>query len=286
MEFTPSQQQQWNAIIIDCMQAFDRLCREHHIPYYCIGGTAIGVVRHQGMIPWDDDIDVGIPRPDYDRLLALCQTMNLGNYEMMTPQQEGYPYNFAKFCNKQTTLVEYANVPCMHGIYIDVFPIDGTAPTKEEAVRLVKRYTRWRNKINAALTRHTLKEFFALTLKPGEWGRATVQILSVLLGRERMRKFILRRMNKIISTYDYKDATLIVNYNGFYAAREIFPKAWSNKLIEMPFEGFPVYMMEGYDNYLRNVYNDYMQLPPVEQRVSHHPHAFIDMSQRVIPTLF
>ena len=73
MELTPEQRTQWKAIITGCLQQFITLCEEHRLTYYCVGGTAIGAVRHQGLIPWDDDIVVAMPRPDYDRFLELCR---------------------------------------------------------------------------------------------------------------------------------------------------------------------------------------------------------------------
>ena len=71
-EVTKELQPKWNAVIVDVFAAFIRICEQYGLRYFCAGGTAIGAVRHQGMIPWDDDIDVFMPRPDYDRFLALA----------------------------------------------------------------------------------------------------------------------------------------------------------------------------------------------------------------------
>ena len=81
-EITPDLQPKWNAIILDILKKFISICEEHHLTYYCCGGTAIGAIRHHGMIPWDDDIDVFMPRPDYDRLLDICgENGDLGGRE-------------------------------------------------------------------------------------------------------------------------------------------------------------------------------------------------------------
>ena len=283
MEQTPEERERWKAIIIGCLQKFLALCEEHNLTYYCVGGTAIGAVRHRGLIPWDDDIDVAMPRPDYDRFIKICQSADLGDYELATPAMKGYPCHFAKLCDKRTTLIERRTVPCVYGLHLDVFPIDGTAPDKEEAKRLQDKYRRWSNKLDAALTRNTLCQYLALALKPKEWGRMAVQTAAFLLGRERVRKFIMNQLDRLAKMYDYSTATLVVNYDGAYLDREIFPKAWAETLCDKPFEHLTVKLPSNYDAYLRNIYSNYMELPPAEKRVGHHNHAYLDLYRRVKP---
>lgn len=281
MELTPEQRSQWKTIIIGCLQKFISLCEEHGLTYYCVGGTAIGAVRHQGLIPWDDDIDVAMPRPDYDRFLKLCRNTDLGDYELATPDRKGYPCHFAKLCDKRTTLIEKRDVPCVYGLYIDVFPIDGTAPDMTEAKRLLGRYKQWSNKLDAALTRHTLRQYLAMAAKPKEWGRMAVQTAAILLGRETVRRFIIGRLDRMARRYDYSSATLVANYDGAYREREIFPKAWTDTLCDKPFGHLTVKLPGNYDAYLKNIYTNYMEFPPVEQRVCHHLHDYLDLNKRV-----
>lgn len=281
MELTPEQRTQWKAIITGCLQQFITLCEEHRLTYYCVGGTAIGAVRHQGLIPWDDDIDVAMPRPDYDRFLELCKRQDLGDYELATPERKGYPCHFAKLCDRRTTLIEKRDVPCVYGLYIDIFPIDGTAPDMAEAKRLLRKYKQWNNKLDAALTRHTLRQYLALALKPKEWGRMAVQTAAVIIGRERVRRYIIHRLDSMARQYDYTTATLVANYDGAYREREIFPKAWTDTLCDKPFEHLTVKLPGNYDAYLKNIYTDYTQLPPEEQRVCHHLHDYLDLNKRV-----
>lgn len=281
MELTPEQRTQWKAIITGCLQQFITLCEEHRLTYYCVGGTAIGAVRHQGLIPWDDDIDVAMPRPDYDRFLELCKRQDLGDYELATPERKGYPCHFAKLCDRRTTLIEKRDVPCVYGLYIDIFPIDGTAPDMAEAKRLLRKYKQWNNKLDAALTLHTLRQYLALALKPKEWGRMAVQTAAVIIGRERVRRYIIHRLDSMARLYDYTTATLVANYDGAYREREIFPKAWTDTLCDKPFEHLTVKLPGNYDAYLKNIYTDYMQLPPEEQRVCHHLHDYLDLNKRV-----
>lgn len=98
---------EWNAAILDILKTFISICHTHNLRYYCCAGTAIGAVRHHGMIPWDDDIDVIMPRPDYDRFLEIARHEDFGNYEVVTPyNNERYPLYFSKLVNKNTTLIE------------------------------------------------------------------------------------------------------------------------------------------------------------------------------------
>ena len=80
---------EWKRIITDVLREFHDLCHRHGLTYYAVGGTAIGAVRHKGIIPWDDDIDVAMPRPDYDRFVEICRTENLGGYELVSAETHG-----------------------------------------------------------------------------------------------------------------------------------------------------------------------------------------------------
>ena len=113
---------EWNATILDILKAFMKICKDNGLTYYCCAGTAIGAVRHHGIIPWDDDIDVIMPRPDYDRLLEIAKTVDFGKYEIITPyDDETYPLYFSKISNRNTTLIEDRQIPCVIGLYVDIF---------------------------------------------------------------------------------------------------------------------------------------------------------------------
>ena len=93
---------------------FDRICRAANIPYVMSGGTLLGAVRHKGFIPWDDDIDVFMPRPDYDRLMDICARQDMGRYELCTPYNtDNYFMHFSKLCRRDTTIMERVDTPCV-----------------------------------------------------------------------------------------------------------------------------------------------------------------------------
>ena len=264
-----------------CLHKFVEICEAHKLTYFCVGGTVIGAVRHGGMIPWDDDIDIAMPRPDYDRFLELCKTIDLGHYELATPEMKGYPFFFSKFCAKETSLIEIENVPCLYGIFIDIFPIDGTSSDKAEATRMMKTFKRCSNKIDATIAHLTFGEYLSLLFQPKQWGRMAFQTAAFLFGRETIRKRLINKLNAIATSHDFNTSQYIANYGGAWAEKEIHPKEWILPLTKKHFEDTEVYIPGNYHEYLTQMYGDYMQLPPVEKRISHHNHAFVDLYKRV-----
>lgn len=281
--FSDEEKKKWNDILIGCLRKLMEICKEHNLTYFCLGGTVIGAVRHGGMIPWDDDIDIAMPRPDYDRFLQLCKSIDLGHYELATPEMKGYPFFFAKFCDKNTSLIELENVPCLYGIYIDIFPIDGTAPDRTEATRLMRKFKRCSNKIDATIAHLSLREYLSLALQPKHWGRMAFQTAAFLFGRETIRKRLINKLNAIASAHDFSTAVNIANYGGAWAEKEIHPKEWILPLTQKSFEGIDVNIPGNYHDYLTQMYGDYMQLPPIEKRISHHNHAYVDLNGRTRP---
>ena len=281
-ELTPQEFAEWKRIITDVLHGFHDLCHRNNLTYYGIGGTAIGAVRHKGIIPWDDDIDVGMPRPDFDRFIEICRTSDLGKYELVTAEtHEGYNLSFPKFCNKDTTLVERADTPCVIGLFIDVFPLDSTSDDKREVEMLVKRYIKLRNRLEAICTHNTFPEYISLLKDPHEWGRFVVKTFGYFF-RSRMRRYFLRKMDAIFRKYPYGTTQNVINYGGAYGIRELFSMdILKGKAVNVPFEDVSIDLMPGYDRYLRGVYGDYMQLPPEEKRIAHHLKAFYDLHKRV-----
>ncbi len=279
-EVTPEQQPQWNSIILDVLAEFIRICKAHQLTYFCCGGTAIGAIRHQGMIPWDDDIDVFMPRPDYDRFVDIASHMDLGNYELVSPYTHpNYPLFFVKLCNRLTTLQEQEDIPCVYGLYVDIFPIDGAPDDIEQARAMERRFTKTKHKLEAISTHITFGEYLHLLTMPKEWGRFARKTLGFFC-RQAYRRKLLRQMHDICYQYDYQTANLVAVYCGSYGPKEVFPKQWLQGTVAFPFEGMTVDLPKGYDQYLRQYYGDYMQLPPEEKRQSHHLKAYFNMNQR------
>ncbi len=280
MIVTKEQQPRWNNIITDVLHCFIKICKENDLTYFCCGGTAIGAIRHQGMIPWDDDIDVFMPRPDYDKFVQITTSISSEDYEVVTPRRkENYPLYFAKLCNKQTTLQETKDVPCVYGLYIDIFPIDGAPNDYEQARTMERRFTKIKNKLQAISTHNTFIDYMMLLIKPKEWGRFVRKTIGFFF-RSLYRKHLLQQLDAISYKHKYEDSTLVAVYCGSYGPKEVFPKAWLDGNISFQFEGLDVDLPIGYDDYLRQYYGNYMQLPPEEKRISHHNKAYFNLRER------
>ena len=280
-EVTKELQPRWNAVIIDVLSVFIRICKAQGLRYFCAGGTAIGAVRHQGMIPWDDDIDVFMPRPDYDRFLALAAHSMPEGYEVLSPYAtKDYPMYFAKMCNARTTLLENERIPCVFGLYIDIFPLDGACDDVETCYWEKRRFKRLMNKLEAVSTHNSFGEYVGLLTKRREWGRFAVKTVAFCC-RSWLRRWLLKQMDSIAYGHDYALSSRVVTYSGAYQRQEIYPKAWLETPQMFAFEGLMVNLPHDYDAYLRHFFGDYMTLPPVEQRASHHQKVFFDLDKRL-----
>ena len=262
-ELTPEEQPRWNSIINGVMRHFIAICKEHSLTYFCCGGTAIGAVRHHGMIPWDDDVDVFMPRPDYDRFVQIASRQLPDGLELMTPYSKAdYPLYFVKLCDSRTTLQEEVEVPCVYGLYIDIFPIDGAPDDIEQARAMERRFTKTKHKLEAISSHVSFADYLHLLTQPKEWGRFARKTLAFFC-RQAYRRKLLRQMEAICRQYDYNSSTLVAVYCGSYGPKEVFPKAWLQGQVMFAYEDMEVALPSGYDNYLRQYYGDYMQLPPV-----------------------
>lgn len=216
---------EWNATILDILKAFMEICKTHNLRYYCCAGTAIGAARHHGMIPWDDDIDVLMPRPDYDRLLEIAKKEDFGKYEVVTPyNNESYPLYFSKLVNRETTLIEEKERPCIIGLYVDIFPLDATDDDLETAKALYRKYSKTINRLNAVTTHNTFGEYLSLLLHKETWGRFSIKTLAFFF-RSRLRHRLISQMDEMSHRYDFETAKNVLVNTGSYHYKEIFPKA-------------------------------------------------------------
>ena len=206
----------------------------------------------------------------------------MGDFELILPEEKAnYPLPFIKLCDRRTTLIEHDNTPCVIGLYVDIFPLDGTSSNIEEAAMLKRRYVRLWNKLEAISTRSSFTEHIALLARPHEWGRFAVKTMAFFC-RSTVRSLLLKKLDAISRKYDYETSDTVIIYGGSYGEREIMPKTFcQGECIEMPFDGITILMPSGYKDYLTRIYGDYMQLPPEEKRVSHHYHAVLDLTKRL-----
>lgn len=242
---------------IDILDQFATYCDGNHLKYSLTGGTLIGAVRHKGFIPWDDDIDVAMPRADYERFLS---SFNVEGYRIITPHNnEKYVYPFAKLVNSKTRIIEHADTDSDLGIYIDIFPID-CIPRKS-----ITSYYRKRKILE-----------FVMSCKMAERkkSRMVIKQAVMLLFRKLFARIGLnnlgKKIDKMSSQYDSSTSEMAGNIVWGYGPREIVKKEFFEAYTLLDFEGKKYSALQEYHEFLTAIYGDYMQLPPADQRVLKH----------------
>lgn len=255
-------------MLLEMFQWFHELCEENGLRYYAIGGTALGAVRHQGFIPWDDDIDVGMPRSDYERLeeIMKARAQDLYILETLNSGGEEYFYPCAKLYDTRTTLIENTRLKIKRGIYLDIFPLDGIGNSEIESKQNY-RPIYW--KFNLFLTR-------VVGIRQGrnKLKNAAVMVARLIPEKILDNRKLLQSLNEDCKKYNFDDCMWVGNLMGAWRFKELVPKEFLGEPTLYEFEGRQFYGPEKSDQYLTCIYGNWRQLPPVEKQVSHHD--FID----------
>ena len=234
-------------------------CEAHGLRYFLSSGTLIGAVRHKGYIPWDDDIDISMPRKDYDIFVRDFKDPS-GRYSVMNPKTEKeYYYTFAKVVDERTIMLEDEVAGYEIGIYMDIFPIDYVPDDENKRKRLFRlKYLLY--KIRRCKLSHVNPYASRLAFYFYRYLPVTVSVLewwieSLVISKKETNRVC--NMSEAGPRYDHS-----------YSASSIADS------IDIEFEGKMYKTMVGYDEYLTASYGDYMTLPPVEKRETHHFKAF------------
>ena len=236
----------------------DRICRNHNIKYSMIGGTMIGAIRHQGFIPWDDDIDFAMLRSEYNRFIEACQLDLDDRFLVQTENNERfYAFSFAKIMLKGTRMCEEfsRNVEINHCIWVDVFPLDNLPDNIATT-----KYTKFFN--------HVLKNLIWVKCGYGEEFRKK-QIkynLMRIVSLPFTITFLKRQRYKLITGYNEKKTNRV--FLSDYPHIQFY-RSWFDCVEDFQFEDCHFEGITQYDQYLSKQFGNYMDLPPLEQRKAH-----------------
>ena len=258
--------------LLNMLKWFHDYCVKHEITYYALGGTLLGAVRHKGFIPWDDDIDIGLPRRDYEKLIACMSKEELGQYVLETPGEKKDNVSlYCKIFDTTTTRVWNGRRKIRRGIFLDIFPLDGIGNTPKEAR---KNYKKILFRINLHLSR-------ACALKKGRpfYKNAAIVVGHLIPETVKMRKRRVNKINRVCASRSFDEYKYAGNLLGAWKYREIVERTWFGEPTLYPFEDMEIYGPENAHAYLTGVYGDYMQLPPEEKRVSSHDYLLLDLEK-------
>lgn len=254
------------AIQLDIMAEVDEFCKKNGIRYSLCGGTLLGAVRHKGYIPWDDDIDLMMPREDYDRFAReFCSERSVLQDLRKDP-------NVIEICLKvfrrNTMMTDTQFGRNLWGIYIDIFPIDGAPESFLEhcnhILMLRKRLPR-------------VCPFYKTVAKNKSLWFAKYIIKRIAFPFYGNVLEIKKEIETVAHFVPFETSPNAGVILGSYGVREVVKKSVFDSYIELPFEGKQFPAIKDFDTYLRAIYGDYMKLPPVEQRISHHLYdSFVD----------
>lgn len=252
---------------------------KHNLRWFVGQGSCIGAVRHHGLIPWDDDIDLLMPRDDYDKLISLHEEMKGTGYELVSWKTHETMIPFVKIVDRNTTIWEVKYHPYISGVFVDVFPMELSSKTKDEIIKDLKCYDNTLRKYRSSMTSYSWKDIFELGINCRFYFFCE-GVMSKFTRRHTNR--YLQRLQAIEKENNSGDGNFYVLFSASFVyayEREVFKKEWFCDFVTMPFEDMEVRVPIGYDAYLKHVYGNYMNLPPVEKRVSRHFHYYVNLQE-------
>lgn len=254
-------------IELDIFQQVIEICEKHNLRYIVDYGSLIGIVRHGGFIPWDDDIDVSMPRPDYEKFRRVFsdEIPEDSHLELRTGMKGNIAIPYIQVVHKQTVTVKKGRRDAFsQSVWVDVFPIDGAGNSSRDLEEVYEKYWDKINESRKIIGRYKpfinpvkqVKQFYWHYLKKYHLGK------------------IINDAGQIMQTYEYDTSEHVFCFCTVYGTKEANHKKYYEDRIDMEFEGIRCKVPREYDEKLRGIYGDYMILPPEKERKGHDFEAY------------
>lgn len=252
---------------LEILKEFQKICRENNLRYYAVAGTMLGAVRHQGFIPWDDDIDVAMPRADYDRFLDIAPKQLRSDYYLESPRNREHVTIVSTITSKKGGYILNNAQKALHtGAWIDIMMIDGVPDPG------IKRTIHW-YKYMALRAFYQISHFEEVVDQNRERPAFEKSIIRFARATKLQRLLnsskINSRIESLMRSVPYEDSNYVATYCGIYRQKEIVSKQWYGNPKSYIFEDTEIYGLEDADKYLTQLYGDYMT-PPKDTFVSKH----------------
>lgn len=255
--------------ILSILKEFISICKDNNLTYYALGGTLLGAVRHKGFIPWDDDIDIGMPREDYEKFKKIASNALSDNYKFLSEDTSNYKKAFSVIRDDSTKIImNYSNEEQEESLWIDIFPLDGMPSNP-----LKKKYHSYRYLYTRMMVQ--LSQFNSLVNQKKEnrpWFEKVIIRIANVVKIEKVVSFswAQKKYLQTIKKYSFNEG-FAGNYTGAYKLREIVPSDYFGQPVLLQFEDLKLSCPHKFREYLTAIYGaDYMQLPPEEKRDFHH----------------
>ena len=265
---TKTKLQQLQAVELNIFKEVVRICDKYRLTYFMSAGTFLGAVRHHGFIPWDDDMDMRMPRPDYEKLLAVFPHELQAPYVARHFQFDQNVHRY--FCRVENTRVHLHRNHTVNGqdsnAWIDIFPLDGMPENRVHfffrKVRLLYRKM-W--------MQLSVFDEIVDVKKKRVWYERIIVFLAMHTPIRRLLSWesMWKKLDKALKAYPLEKSKYYMNFMSAYKFRDIIPKTVYGKGAEYPFEDALFAGPEDYDAFLKTLYGDYMKLPPEGKRRKH-----------------
>lgn len=250
-------------IEIEILDWIVSICDKHNLTYYLSYGSLLGAVRHGGFIPWDDDVDISMPRKDYEKFLDIVESINDKRFKALSPRIREYPYHYIKVVDKTTRIVELEidNYPDM-GLWVDIFPLDNMRSNRRTTYKKIAEYL---NAFRAAATYRVCPKKH----KGKEWQWKICRLFGFRVFRDLLCKLVVKYNSETTDFIGHVPDP--ISY--------IYPSYIFNDKTVVKFEGKEYTAPSLIDEYLTITYGDYMKLPPESERQNHCVDAYRKISR-------